>query len=62
MEWIKSNVAASYIGMLVVLFFIAHLWEPILYLWYALFAFGTIYFITPYVKAQFNKLFTKDDN
>jgi len=56
LQWIKTNKAASYIGGLFILFFAAHLWSPLLYLWYALFALFFGYYVYVYIKGVINRV------
>lgn len=54
LSWIKSNVALAYIIGLFITFGLAHLWEPIIYVYYVQFAFGFGYFVwDKYLKFKF---------
>ncbi len=55
LQWIKTNKGAAYIGMLIILFFLAHLWEPLLYVWYALFAVFFVSYVVGYIRGLFKK-------
>lgn len=54
-NWVKGNVAPAYLIMLGIFFFAAHAWYPIIYLFYAAFAFGFGYFVFKYVKGKLTK-------
>lgn len=55
-KWIKSNISLAYLIGLFITFGLAHVWEPIIYFFYAQFAFGFTYFVWhSYLKHKFKK-------